>query len=82
MADFHTNTHSFRQMEYAEIKELEVGDKIGICVYMDLPNKAEFVDATVIQPLFWNSDADEPDWEIETTIGFVDIHSVYEIKQL
>lgn len=81
-ADFYTNTHSFRRMEFSEIKELEVGDKIAICVYMDIPNKAKFVDATVVQSLFWNSDADEPDWEVETTNGFVDIYSIYEVKEL
>ena len=80
-ADFYTNTHSFRQMEFTEIKELEVGDKIYICI-ADIPNKMEFVSATVVQPLVWNSDADEPDWEVETTNGYVDIHSIYEIVKL
>ena len=79
--DFYTNTHSFRQMEFTEIKELEVGDKIYIGI-ADIPNKVEFVKATVVQPLFWNSDADEPDWEVETTNGFVDIYSIYEAKEL
>ena len=27
--------------------------------------------------LFWNSDSDEPDYELETTNGFVDINSIY-----
>ena len=79
-ADFYTNTHSFRRMEFSEIKQLEVGDKIAICIYTDIPNKAKFVDATIIRPMFWNSDADEPDWEVETTNGFVDIYSIYEVK--
>lgn len=81
-ADFYTNTHSFRRMEFSEIKELEVGDKVAICVYMDIPNRAKFVDATVVQPLFWNSDADEPDWEVETTNGFVDVYSIYEVTKI
>lgn len=80
-ADFYTNTHSFRRMEFSEIKQLEVGDKIAICIYMNIPNKAEFIDATIVQPLFWNSDADEPDWEVETDNGFVDTYSIYEIKE-
>lgn len=81
-ADFYTNTHSFRRMEFSEIKQLEIGDKIAICIYMDIPNKAEFVNTTIIRPMFWNSDADEPDWEVETTNGFVDIYSIYEVKEL
>lgn len=82
MADFYTNTHSFRQMEYSEIKQLEAGDHIAICIYMDIPNRAEFIDTTVVRPMFWNSDADEPDWEVETTNGFVDIYSIYEVKKI
>lgn len=81
-ADFYTNTHSFRRMEFSEIKELEVGDKIAICVYMNIPNKAKFIKATVVSPLFWNSDADEPDWEVETDNGFVDIYSIYEVTEI
>ena len=30
--DFYTNTHGFRRMEFSEIKQLEVGDEISICV--------------------------------------------------
>ena len=33
--------------------------------------------AVVLSPLFWNSDSDEPDYELETTNGFVDINSIY-----
>lgn len=80
--DFMTNTHGFRRMEYTEVKELEVGDKIAICVYMDIPNKVEFTDAVVVQPMFWNYDADSPDWEVETNNGFVDIYSIYEVTEL
>ena len=80
--DFYTNTHSFRRMEFSEIKELEIGDKISICIYIDIPNKTEFVDAVVVRPLFWNNDADFPDWELETTNGFVNIYSIYEIKKI
>ena len=81
MVDFYTNTHSFRRMEHSEIKELEVGDRITICI-LDNYNNMKFVSATVIQPMFWNSDADEPCWELETTNGFVDIYSIYEVKNL
>lgn len=79
--DFYTNTHGFRRMEFSEIKQLEVGDEITICILVDIPNKMEFISATVVQPMFWNSDADEPDWEVETTNGFVDIYSIYEVTK-
>ena len=80
--DFYTDEYGFRQMEYPEVKELEIGDKIAVCVYMDIPRKIEFVDAVVVTPMFWNSNADRPDWEVETRIGFVDIHSIYEVAEL
>ena len=79
MNKFQTSTLGFYQMDFNEIKELEVGDEIAICIYMDLPNKVEFINATVVRPLFWNSDADEPDWEVETNNGFVDTYSIYGI---
>lgn len=79
--DFYTNTHGFRRMEFNEIKELEVGDKVCIGIE-DIPNKMEFISAEVIQPLFWNGDADEPDWEVETSVCFVDIYSIYEVTEL
>lgn len=82
MFTFRTITHTFRRMEELEIRQLRVGDRITICVNWNPPEEAEFVDATVIRPLFWNSDADEPDWEIETTNGFVDLYSVYEVIKI
>lgn len=80
--DFYADKYGFRQMEYPEVKELEVGDKIAVCVYMDIPKKIEFVDAIVVSPMFWNSNADEKGWEVETNIGFVDIHDIYEVAKL
>lgn len=79
--DFYTNNYSFRQMELSEIKELETGDKIAICINNNPPSKMEFIDTTIVCPMFWNSDADEPDWGVETTNGFVDIYSIYEVKE-
>jgi hypothetical protein len=69
-------------MEYPEVKELEVGDKIAVCVLMDIPNKIELVEATVVRPMFWNDNANHPDWEVETDMGFVDIYSIYEVTEL
>lgn len=80
--DYCTNTYGFRRMEFSEIKQLEIGDKIAICFYDKFPNKMKFIDATVVRSMFWNSDADEPDWEVETTNGFVDIYSIYEVTEL
>ena len=80
--DFYTNTHGFRKMEFSEIKQLEVGDEISICVCYKPPHKAEFIPATVVRPLFWNSDADEPGWEIETDNGFTDVYSIWEVTKL
>jgi hypothetical protein len=69
-------------MEYSEIKELEVGDKIVVCSYMNMPLQATFLDAVVITPMFWNCNADEPGWEVETNIGYVDIYDIYEVTEL
>ena len=79
MNNIQTSTFGFYQMELSEIKELEVGDEVAICTYMNLPKTVSFTKATVVRPLFWNSDADEPDWEIETNNGFIDTHSIYGI---
>ena len=79
--DFYTNTHGFRRMGFNEVKQLEVGDKIAICIYNKPSKKMEFINATVVQPMFWNSDADEPDWEDETDNCFTDIYSIYEVTE-
>lgn len=80
--DFYAGNYGFRRMEYPEIKELEVGDKIAVYTYMPFSNKMEFVNATVITPMFWNENANEPDWEVETSVGFVDIYDIYEVAEL
>lgn len=79
MVDKRVGIFTFRRLTWNEIKQLKAGDKVAICTYMDSSSRGSFVSATVVGPLFWNYDADEPDWELETTNGFVDIHSVYEI---
>jgi hypothetical protein len=68
-------------MDQFEINQLEEGDEIAICINNNPPDKMEFITATVIRPMFWNSDADEPNWEVETTNGFVDAFSIYEVKE-
>jgi hypothetical protein len=62
-------------MDFSEIKELKVGNEIAIRI------GRSFFDTTVVRPLFWNSDADEPDWELETDDGFVDVYSIYEVTK-
>lgn len=79
--DFRTNTHGFRRMGFNEVKELKVGDKIAIRLY-NSPNKMEFITTTVVQPMFWNCDADEPDYEVETDNCYTDIYSIYEVVEL
>ena len=82
MCDFYAGQYGFRQMSFNEIKQLEVGDEIAICIKWDPPRVAEFIPAKVVRPLFWNSDADEPDWEVETNNGFVDVYSIYEVTEI
>ena len=80
--DFYAGQYGFRQMSFHEIQELEVGDEIAICIKWDPPRVAEFIPAKVVRPMFWNSDADEPDWEVETNNGFVDAYSIYEVTEI
>ena len=82
MCDFYAGKYGFRQMSRSEIEELEVGDEIAICIKWDPPRVAEFIPAKVVRPMFWNSDADEPGWEVETNNGFVDVYSIYEVTEI
>lgn len=66
----HTFT-TFQNMDFTEVSHLQKGDTIAIKIGSD------FLSATVVRPMFWNSDADEPDWEVETDNGFVDVYSIY-----
>lgn len=71
----------YEQMEFSKIKELKVGDVIYIGI-IDAPKKMKFIESIVTRPLFWNSDADESDWEVETDNGFVDAYSIYQVDTL
>lgn len=71
----------YEQMEFSKIKELKAGDVIYIGI-IDVPKKMKFIESIITRPLFWNSDADEPDWEVETDNGFVDIYSIYQINTI
>jgi hypothetical protein len=71
----------YKRMDFKEIQNLKVGDKVAICLYCDSDLNVEFVNAMVVRPLYWNNDCDEPDWELETTNGFTDIYSVWKITE-
>ncbi len=38
------------------------------------------IKSTILNKPFWNSDADEPDYEVETSNGFCDIYSLYKLN--
>lgn len=80
MSRFITETGvEFCQLSFREVEQLEAGEKIVILTCFDPPRKMEFCNAEVVRPLFWNSDADEPGYEVETTNGFVDVNSIYRV---
>lgn len=73
--------YAIRRLDFEEIKDLKPGDKVVVCTCFDPTHKMVLENATVVRPLFWNSDADEPCYEIETTNGFFDIYSFYEVMK-
>lgn len=77
--DFYTKSYLVRQMVISEIKELEVGEEISICIKNNIPKKMEFINTKVIKLLFWN--CDKSMWGLETTNGFVDTYSIYEFRE-
>lgn len=75
--DFETCEYGFKQMEYSEIKELEIGDEIAVCVYMDIPKRVEFESAIVVEPI-------HTEWDslvVGTDKGSVDINSIYRVTK-
>lgn len=65
---------NIRSITHKEFSKLKTGDvifvKIGSRLY-----KSEVLSAP-----FYNFDADEPDWEVETTNGYCDEYSLYVYK--
>ena len=57
--EFSTNKYHFKMLNEDELKKLKAGDKVTVCVSMNLPESAEFTDTVVINPAFWNCDSDE-----------------------
>lgn len=60
-----------RQITFEEFKNLSVGDEVLVrCNHT-------YQLATVLGLPFYNTDANEPDWEVETSYGFCDQFSLY-----
>lgn len=62
------------RMSYDEFMSLKKGDKLFVRI------NDEFIKSEVIHAPFWNSDADTPEWEVETSNGFCDIYSLYKLN--
>jgi hypothetical protein len=52
--------------------------KPGNIVYLKICDHA--YQSTITSEPFFNSDADDPDWEVETTNGFSDMYSIYMVN--
>lgn len=60
-----------RMLTLTEFHALKEGDKAFVRIHDTL------VESEIINKPFYNSDADEPDWEVETSNGFCDMYSLY-----
>lgn len=65
------NSNRFRNATFDEFKKLRKGNAVFVKCY------DQYVKAIVEDNAFYNADADEPGWEVETTHGFISIDSVY-----
>ena len=54
---------AFKALKKGDVVLIKVGDR--------------YYKSQVVTPAFYNADADEPGWEIDTTNGFADQYSVY-----
>lgn len=60
-----------REITNEEFHNLKVGDIVFVkCC-------GEVFESKVVGKPFYNSDADEPDWEVETNNGFCDMYSLF-----
>jgi hypothetical protein len=62
------NTRSIKPSEFMNLKK-------GCIVYSK--ENGHTLQHKVTRDTFWNSDADEPDYEVETTNGYYDMYSLY-----
>lgn len=67
---------SMRRLTPLEFYALKEGDKVFVRIHDTL------VESEVMNRPFYNSDADEPDWEVETSNGFCDIDSLYKLNNI
>lgn len=67
----------YRPVSMAEAKKIKTGDIIFIGLRNGSSSGLTYQKAVALSSLFWNSDSNEPDYELETTNGFVDINSIY-----
>lgn len=65
-----------KMLTLTEFFSLKGKDKIFVRIHDTL------VESKVLNKPFYNSDADEPDWEVETSNGFCDIHSLYKLNNI
>lgn len=61
---------NIRKITHEEFMNLKLGD----IVFMKLDHTYQ---AKVTREPFYNYDSDDPDWEVETTNGYCDEHSLY-----
>ena len=62
-----------RMLTLIEFHALKKGDKAFVRIH------DTFVESEVINKPFYYSDADETNWEVETSNGFCDMYSLYNI---
>lgn len=63
--------HKIRHINHKEFRNLKHND----IVYVMIGNR--YYQSRVVGSPFYNADADEPDWEVQTTNGFCDEYSLY-----
>ena len=68
------NKHSLRPLSFEEFKSLKRGDTVFVGC------DGSFYLSRVCDAPFYNCDADEPGWEVDTNNGFCDQYSVYRLK--
>ena len=60
-----------RMLTLTEFHNLKKGDKVFVHTHNTL------VESEVMNKPFYNSDVDEPNWEVETSNGFCDMYRLY-----
>lgn len=63
--------HGIKRIDWKDFLELKEND----VVYVVVGNQV--YKSVVVGNTFYNADADEPDWEVQTNNGFCDAYSLY-----